>query len=159
MKDEFEAFYRESHRAVLRVASRHVTDREEAEDITQEAFARCFVRWKEVRTYESPLAWTVVVASNIACSRLRRMLRARRIALRPVEGEESSASMVEWRVDVVRALAKLPDQQRTALVLHYVADLSVADICHYTGRSPSSVKTDLHRGRKKLASLLEAKST
>jgi RNA polymerase sigma-70 factor (ECF subfamily) len=58
------------------------------------------------------------------------------------------------RVAAVAALATLPDSQRRAMVLHYLADQSVADIAAQEGVPVGTVKSWLHRGRTALAGLL-----
>jgi RNA polymerase sigma-70 factor (ECF subfamily) len=57
-------------------------------------------------------------------------------------------------VDLVNALRKLPAKQRTAVVLHHLADLSVEQVAAETGASVSAVKQQLVRGRAALAELL-----
>ena len=55
------------------------------------------------------------------------------------------------RVALTAALATLPAHLRRAVVLHYVADLSVADIARQEGVADGTVKSWLHRGRAALA--------
>ena len=57
------------------------------------------------------------------------------------------------RVAVVAALAKLPPTQRRALVLHHLAELSVAEIAAQEGVAVGTVKSWLHRGRVAVAAL------
>jgi RNA polymerase sigma factor (sigma-70 family) len=53
------------------------------------------------------------------------------------------------------ALARLPIEQRTTLVLFYLCDLSVADVARETGVAEGTVKARLFRGRRALAQLLD----
>lgn len=149
---EFEVFYKESYAGVLRIVRRYVSDMAEAEDITQDAFSRCYPKWTEIRHCDSPMAWVAAVASNLACSRLRRMRVAARIGPR-IDGAVALAasSQAETRVDLVRALRRVPPRQRVILVMHYVGDISIKDIAVQTETTESSVKTNLHRGRIRLA--------
>lgn len=64
--------------------------------------------------------------------------------------------MPEPIVDLVRALARLPASQRRAVVLHHLADLTVADISQIMRTSRSTVAVALHRGRRRLRELLES---
>ena len=59
-------------------------------------------------------------------------------------------------VVLTTALAKLPANLRQAVVMHYLADLSVAEIAEQTGVAQGTVKSWLHRGRMKLAATLTA---
>jgi RNA polymerase sigma-70 factor (ECF subfamily) len=47
-------------------------DRQEAQDVVQEAFCRALVRWREISAYEEPVAWVRRVAWNLATSNVRR---------------------------------------------------------------------------------------
>jgi RNA polymerase sigma-70 factor (ECF subfamily) len=58
-------------------------------------------------------------------------------------------------VTVVAALQQLPADQRRTLVLHHIADLSVADVAREVGVPEGTVKARLARGRAALAQLLE----
>jgi RNA polymerase sigma-70 factor (ECF subfamily) len=57
-------------------------------------------------------------------------------------------------VDLQRAIAGLPEGQRRAVVLHHLADLTVDDVAEVLGVSAGTVKTQLHRGRTRLAEVL-----
>jgi RNA polymerase sigma-70 factor (ECF subfamily) len=54
------------------------------------------------------------------------------------------------------ALRRIPGPQRRAIVMHYLLDMSVADIAHETGKSNNTVKSWLARGRTSLAEVLGA---
>jgi RNA polymerase sigma-70 factor (ECF subfamily) len=129
-------------------------DRQEAQDIAQEAFCRALARWNTVSTYDDPVAWVRRVAWNLAVSRWRRartavnFLRRQRLAEPHVDGPDPE------RVALVDALATLPDTLRRAMVLRYLADMTVADIAEREGVAEGTVKSWLHRGRAALANLL-----
>jgi RNA polymerase sigma-70 factor (ECF subfamily) len=57
-------------------------------------------------------------------------------------------------VALIAALAMLPQAQRVSIVLHHLADLSVAQVAEETGASVSAVKQQLVRGRAALAGML-----
>jgi RNA polymerase sigma-70 factor (ECF subfamily) len=57
-------------------------------------------------------------------------------------------------VELVRAIATLPANQRRAIVLHYLGDLSVSDIAAQEDVPENTVKSWLRRGRTALAALL-----
>jgi RNA polymerase sigma-70 factor (ECF subfamily) len=54
----------------------------------------------------------------------------------------------------MNALATLPPRQRQAVVLHYLADVSIAEIAAMTGTSEGTIKSWLHRARISLAGQL-----
>jgi RNA polymerase sigma-70 factor (ECF subfamily) len=56
--------------------------------------------------------------------------------------------------DIIRALGRLPDSQRAAVILFYYADLPVAQIAGRLGTNQLAVRANLSRGRKRLRQLL-----
>ncbi len=134
-------------------------DREEAHDCVQEAFERAWLRWPHVQTHTSPEAWVRTVARRLAVSRWRKGRNAltawqRRSDVIPdvIESSEEGAAQRRALVD---ALQQLPTAQRVAIVLHYLCDLDVAAVSAETGVPPSSVRSQLFRGRQRLAQLLD----
>jgi RNA polymerase sigma-70 factor (ECF subfamily) len=129
-------------------------DRQEAQDVVQEAFCRALARWNTVSRYDDPVAWVRRVAWNLAVSKWRRtrtaltFLRRQRIAEARVDGPSPE------RVALIAALATLPDTQRRAMVLRYLADLTVAEIADREGVAEGTVKSWLSRGRAALATQL-----
>ncbi|GIE96171.1 SigE family RNA polymerase sigma factor [Paractinoplanes rishiriensis] len=134
-------------------------DRQEAQDVVQEAFCRALSRWSAVSRYDDPVAWVRRVAWNLAVSRWRRartaLLHLRR--QRPAEPQVDGPS--PERVALVAALGKLPAQQRRAVVLHYLADLPLAEIADREGVAEGTVKSWLHRGRAALNTQLNLTDT
>jgi RNA polymerase sigma-70 factor (ECF subfamily) len=63
------------------------------------------------------------------------------------------------RVVLTAALAKLPETHRRAVILHYLADLTTAEIAEQEGVTESTVRVWLHRGRVALAALLAETGT
>jgi RNA polymerase sigma-70 factor (ECF subfamily) len=129
-------------------------DRQEAQDVVQEAFCRALARWPAVSRYDDPVAWVRRVAWNLAVSRWRRArtallhLRRQRLAEPYVDGPSPE------RVALFAALATLPGPQRRAVVLHYLADLPVAEIADREAVAEGTVKSWLHRGRAALSAEL-----
>lgn len=131
-------------------------DRQEAQDVVQEAFCRALRRWRTVSTYDDPVAWVRRVAWNLAISRWRRARTAlaalpqlRRQSGDPVEGPGPD------HVVLITALAALPARQRRAVVLHYLADMPVTDIADREGVAAGTVKSWLHRARTALTAELD----
>lgn len=147
----FEAFYAGTSPRLLRYAYGLTGDLAEAQDFTQEAYARAWPRWQRLQRYENPESWLRLVVNRIATDRLRR-LRVRR------ERAPQEATVVpppgEEMLTLIAALKQLPLAQRKALVLHYFLDMPVADIAAETGTSVNTVKTWLARGRVNAAAQL-----
>jgi RNA polymerase sigma-70 factor (ECF subfamily) len=150
---DFDEFYRDTSRRLLRYAYGLTGDPGEAQDLVQEAYARAWERWRRVRGYENPEAWLRLVVNRLSSDRWRRIgvRRARAAAAPP---PEPAAGPSEDTVLLVRALRTLPVTQRRALALYYLLDRSVADIATETGASLGTVKSWLSRGRAGLAAAL-----
>jgi RNA polymerase sigma-70 factor (ECF subfamily) len=150
---EFDDFYLASAGRVVGHVYALTGSRTEAEDAVAEAFMRAWQRWRTVRDADSPEAWVRRVASRIAVSSWRKTvnrLRAHRRAAVDIGVPGLSAD----RVALIGALQRLSANQRRAIVLHYLADLSVAEIAAEMGAPAGTVKAHLARGRKAMAGLL-----
>jgi RNA polymerase sigma-70 factor (ECF subfamily) len=150
--DGFAELYAHSFQALVTQLYVYTGDLALAHDLVQEAFCRALPRWSKVSTYDDPVAWIRRVAFNLAKNRWRRA----KVALRHMRRERPSYvdGPSPDRVLAVAALATLPAAQRRAMVLHYLADQSVADIAAQEGVAIGTVKSWLHRGRTALAGLL-----
>lgn len=148
----FEQFYLATAARVLRAVALVAESNEDARDCVQEAFVRAAARWPSLRE-ESAEAWVRRVALNLALdSHRRRGVRqrlARRLAPRDVVDPPSDLVL-----DVVWAIRQLPRPQQEVVVLHHLLDMSVEDVSRDLERSQNTVKTQLVRGRARLAELL-----
>jgi len=148
---DFEAFYAGTSRRLLRYTFGLTGDLAEAQDLTQEAYARAWQRWRRLRRYDNPEGWLRLVVSRLATDRWR-WLGVRRGTAPP--GPQVGEPPGEEHVMLVKALKELPIDQRRALALHYLLDRSVADIATETGANINTVKSWLSRGRANLAAAL-----
>lgn len=144
--DAFDAFYRESSRRVLGHVYLSTGDLAASEDAVAEAFARAWQRWSSVSRADSPEAWVRTVAQRIAISQWRK-LRNRLVAQRRAHDEDPLPGLGPDHVALVAALRQLPARQRQAIVLHHLADRSVADIADELDVAQGTVKAWLSRGR------------
>lgn len=148
----FDEFYLANVERLIVQAHAYTGDMATAQDVVQEAFARALPRWSTLSSYDDPVAWVRRVALNLATSNWRRLVRfdafARRQRVRTVAPPSPD------RVALAAALATLPKNQRRAVVLHYLADLSVAEIAAQEHVAAGTVKSWLRRGRTALAAAL-----
>jgi len=125
----------------------------EAEDLVQEAFVRASAAGGRFRRVDNPEAWLRRTAINLHRNRWRKLRNFRRV--RPqLEETPQDLPGLEEHVTVIEALRRLPEAQRAALALHYLADQPVAEIAELLGVAEGTVKTRLMRGREALAALL-----
>lgn len=145
--------YAASYRRLVAQLHAVTGNRQEAEDVVQEAFMKAMGRWDDVVTYDSPEAWLRTVALNLARSRFRRTVRGAAALVRhgvPHEEPELSPD----HVALMTAMKQLPLAQREALVLHHFAGLSVDEVAASVGAPSGTVKARLSRGRAALAGRL-----
>lgn len=122
----------------LQVGDRHV-----AEELAQDVLTELVRQWDRV---ERPEAWVTRVAVNRANSWLRRRAAERRAYRRHGRSPEVHHDPATAEVDVVRrAVSALPQRQRTAVVLRFYEQYSVAETATFMGCAPGTVKALTHR--------------
>jgi RNA polymerase sigma-70 factor (ECF subfamily) len=146
----FAAWYAELHPRLSTSVLSICGDIGLAQEVTDEAFARAWERWERVEAMDEPAGWVYTVAIN-ALRRHHRRARLEATLLRRSRHPDVSAPAGElWSV-----VAVLPERQRAAVVLRYVADLDEATIAGALGVSRSTVSTELTAARRRLALLVE----
>jgi RNA polymerase sigma-70 factor (ECF subfamily) len=147
----FDDFYTDEYRRLVPVIAALLGDRAGAEDVVQEALVEAQRRWATVEEFDKPGAWVRRVALNRASNVRRRSGREHRALarLRVVRADPVSNQLPD---EALWALVRdLPDQQRRAVALHYIGDLSVVDVADVMECSEGTVKTHLSRARARLA--------
>jgi RNA polymerase sigma-70 factor, ECF subfamily len=152
---DFEAFFRREHPRLHVLGTTMVGDRELARDLVQESLLRAHLSWVEVAELERPGAWVRRVLINLCTDVTRRRGREWK-ALARSERECTVHLPDPIESELWRAVRGLPRLQRGAVALHYVDDLSVAEVAEVLGVSIGSVKTSLSRARSSLAPALRA---
>ena len=147
----FEEAFPDLYRLAYRVSFRVLGDRGDAEDVAQEALARAHVRWLRLR--ERPEGWIVTVATNLSIDRHRRRRRLTSLVTEPLTLVDVHQAE---RIDLARALRRLPRRQREVVVLRYLADWSESDVAAALGVSAGAVKSHASRGLAALRQHLDA---
>ena len=154
--EDFAEFYEASYCRVVALVAAIVGDRQQAEDIAQEAFSRALTRWQRVARYDLPEAWVRRVALRLTVDATRRIRRARIMSVLLVAGQRGASSRRYDPHDPLEvtalslALMRLPLVQRQVLVLYYLADLPVDEIARDCGVSVGTVRTRLAAARQQL---------
>ncbi len=100
-------------------------DRQEAEDLAQEAMIKLVSSWNEVSQMANPWGWLATVAVNSSTSFWRRAFRGRAAVARLDTADRADDAL--GGVELLHVVAALPTRQRTALVLRHYAQLSVRE--------------------------------
>ncbi len=145
---------------VYGICLRYFRDPDDAEDATQETFVALLRRASSFEGRAQFSTWLYRVATN-ACNDLARK-RSRRPQTVPIEDRHSSPDHTiedllaarEVSDDLHRALAQLDEAQRRAVVLHDVGGWPLAEIADSEGVAVGTVKSRVHRGHARLATLL-----
>jgi RNA polymerase sigma-70 factor (ECF subfamily) len=153
---DFEAFYRVQFDNVAGAVFLMLGDREEAFDVTQEAFTRTWVAWAQIQEHERPEAFPFRVAMNLAKSHLRRLATFRRLLPRAVEGRADAIpdARADDRLVLAEALRELPPRQRSAVILCDLAGFTSEEAARLLRSRASTVRVHLARARSTLRSVL-----
>ena len=124
-----------------------VRDEHEAEDVTQQIFAKLITALERYEPRSVPFsAWILRIAHNAAIDSMRSRRAVPCEEVRSPELEDASVAR-ERAQDLQAAIAKLPEEQREVIVMRFVLGLSPREIAERIGRSEDAVHGLQHRGR------------
>lgn len=155
-------------RPIYALAYRVIGREEEARDVVQETFLRAFRGIKNFRGQAKFSSWVYRIALNLCRDWIRRERRAPIQAAPegidlvelaaeqgPVESIETLVARNDMSAAVAEAMALLPDEQRTAIVLKEYHGMTFQEIADLQGCPLSTVKTRLYQGLSQLRKQLE----
>ena len=150
--EEFRELYEREYPKIAGYCFVMVRDRDLAHDLAQEAFVRLFARWRSVR---EPRPFLFRVATNLAHDWWR--ARQREVGLVDALTRVQQPLPVDpgREVDLRDAVTALRAAHRDVVLLHYYADLPVADVAVAMRRPVGTVKRLLSEARAQLAISLE----
>jgi RNA polymerase sigma factor (sigma-70 family) len=156
----WEWVYAEHADRVLAYARRRV-GQQDAPDIVAETFLAAWRRREAIPT--DPLPWLYAVARNVI-SNTRRAARRRdalqsRLAGADTAGSDDPSRQVDDRAVVLSALEQLPPMEKEALMLVTWEDLEPHRAAAALGCTAATLRVRLHRGRRKLRTLLDAEAS
>src|SRR5919201_1217970 len=153
----FESFYREHVAEVYQYALAVLTNPADAEDVTQQTFLNAYRAFQRGERPRTPHNWLIKIAHNVC--RMRWRQSSRRPQEVPLEHAGEPASLEEERPaldEVLRALARLPFNQRAAIVMREVEGRTYAEIADVLNTSVPAVEALLFRARTNLRSRRKA---
>ena len=159
----FSTLVRRYQKPVHALVWRKIGDFHIAEEITQDIFLRVY---KKLQTLKNPnrfAGWLYVIAARRCfawCKKKQIPMKSldamsteelEELAYVQYRAEQKDEEVSEQQREVVkRLLQKLPESERTVVTLHYLGDMTCEDISQFLGVSPNTVKSRLHRARKRL---------
>jgi RNA polymerase sigma-70 factor, ECF subfamily len=150
-----DSLFRAHYGRLVRALTVACGDREIAADAVQEAFVKAHTHWRRIEGYDDPVGWIRRVAINRLHDDYRRQTRKGK-AMQRLAGEPQvePVDQHDFDSDLPEILAQLPKQQRLAMALFYVDELSIAEVAAALDVSEGAVKSYLHQGRARLRSVM-----
>ena len=142
--------------AVYRLALGQTRSRADAEDVYQDVFLRLLDSGTAFESPEHLKAWLLRVTVNRCRDLARSGWKRRTVALDPEWDAPDAAAHDDEDAAVWDAVGQLPEQQRTAVHLHYVEGYSTEEIASALDCRPATARTWLFRARARIRELLEA---
>jgi RNA polymerase sigma factor (sigma-70 family) len=147
-RQDFVEFYSEAKDECLFAVLVSVGDRDTAQDLVAEAFARAWASWPTVSRHPAPAAWVVRTALNAGVSRWRRRRRELPVPDLTLVADRPAASRPgDDDVDptIMAALLRLPARQRQVVALRLFLDLDTEGTAQVLGIAPGTVQAHLGR--------------
>ena len=127
-----------------------------ADDLVQDTLLRACAKWTLWRPASDLRAWLFTIMHNLFINQLRAApLESAQLDDLADLGHADDASV---GIDLERALARLPDEQREVLLMVTVEDFTYADVARMTGVPIGTVMSRLSRGRRRLREAMEGKA-
>ena len=161
----FNALVKKYEKGVHALAWRKVGDFHYAEEITQDTFLRAYQNLSTLRNPNQFPGWLYVIANRLCLNWIRKqkpVMQLQSLEDTPMEEVDRSAytryvlekretEATEHRFEIVkRLLEQLPESERTVMTLHYLGEMTTKEIGKFLGVSVGTIRTRLHRARKRL---------
>ena len=159
----FSILVRKYQKSVHALAWRKIGDFHIAEEITQDTFLHVYKKLTTLKNPKQFAGWLYVIADRRCIAWLRKkkldMQLMEAISEETLEKtayasyvtkQREKAAVEHQRKIVQKLLEKLPESERTVMVLHYLGEMSCEAISKFLGVSPNTIKSRLQRGRERL---------
>jgi RNA polymerase sigma-70 factor (ECF subfamily) len=159
LETEFERGLPDSSLLAFRVAYSVLRQREDAEDVAQEALSRACQKFRSLRNPARLRSWLVRVAWRLALDHRRGQIRRQRreqaaapVPRHPDAGQEAAA--LEFRDRLWKAIEDLPEKLRLVVLLAPIQGHDLSEVARLTNLPEGTVKSRLFLARKRLAERL-----
>lgn len=168
----FAEIFQRFHRRVYSTVYQVVQNENDADDITQDVFVKVHQSLGTLDADEAFTTWLFTMTVNLCRDHLRRRKRSRARSLdEPIAREDGEVTTLEipdaapgpgetaergeMHRLLHRAIAELPEHQRSCVILHHLQDIEVTEIAKIVGCRVGTVKSRLSRARDALKAHLE----
>ena len=142
---------------------RKIGDFHTAQELTQDIFLKAYKKLSLLKPPYHFSGWLYVIAARRCIAWMRKKqepttsldampgVQLEELSYAAYEATGAEAAGVERQRDLVkRLLQKLPESERTVVTMHYLAEMPCEKISEFLGVSPNTIKSRLHRARKRL---------
>lgn len=159
--DAFRLLVERYMKQAYNVAYGFLHDHDDAEDVAQESFVRVYRSIKTFRGDSEFGTWLYRIVMNLSLNRAQQRKASRvrtaesfEVIENSIQHDSGSAQEPDVRWHIERALHQLPTLQRATVILRHLNGLSTKQVSGVLGCSEGTVKTHLHRGLKKMKTML-----
>ena len=162
-QDALSPLVKKYQKGVHTLAWRKIGDFHIAQEITQDTFLTAYQKLRTLKNHNLFAGWLYVIAANLC----RDWLKKNRLPMDSLDitdanevdkvsysryvAEKQKADADETRREVVKKLLqKLPESERTVMMLHYLGEMTINAISEFLGVSQNTVKSRLSRARNRL---------
>jgi len=144
----------EHRRKLYGIAFSYLHNEADALEALQEASCKAWIKRHMLKEDAAFLPWMIRILINCCMDELRK--RKRVIPSENVGEErfEESRMVSSRRIDLDRALARLPDKYRHVIILKYYHDMTLTEVARVLKKPEGTVKTWLHKALKRMRELL-----
>ena len=159
----FNALVQKYQKSVHSLVHRKISDFHYAEEITQDTFLQVYKKLATLKDPNQFAGWLYTIANRLCIA----WVRKQKPAMQPLENasvkaidnltydryvsEQCASEATEHRYEIAeKLLKKLPERERTVMMLHYLNEMPTKEIGECLGVSVNTVVSRLHRARKRL---------
>ena len=159
----FNALVQKYQKSVHALVHRKISDFHYAEEITQDTFLQVYKKLATLKNPNQFAGWLYTIANRLCIA----WVRKQKPAMQPLENasvkaidnltydryvsEQCASEATERRYEIAeKLLKKLPERERTVMMLHYLSEMPTKEIGECLGVSVNTVVSRLHRARKRL---------
>jgi RNA polymerase sigma-70 factor (ECF subfamily) len=156
----FEQLVRLNARTVFQIALSVVGNAADADDVTQDAFIRAYVKFESLKEPQRFRAWVCRIARHVALNHIRSDTRFRKREEQryddatTVVDVETAAEENDFRRRLHAAIEQLPERLRVVVLLCAIEELEPSAVAAILGIPAGTVRSRLHDGRKRLLRMM-----